>query len=243
MKLGVISDIHGNSLGLEAVLNDLGGADIDEIVCLGDIVGILGDSNTCASIVRTECAHTVCGNHDTRFFPDRNWIPARDVDALEYEHVMDGLSNENFDWLTSLPEIKTVYGDVTLVHARPDVEDKTGTTRGNAGIAPRDAVEIGCAYLDGGILLAGHTHKQHAVDLDKYEGHSGLVLNPGSVGFPFDRNSKTTIRFDQRKESVDPDPTGEASYAIVDVETQEYELKTVEYDAKPIQDYVDQWNF
>ncbi len=38
MKIGLISDIHGNLPALQAVLEDVPD-DVDELVCLGDIVG------------------------------------------------------------------------------------------------------------------------------------------------------------------------------------------------------------
>ena len=37
MRLAVISDIHGNGVGLEAVLDDLAEDQVDAFVCLGDV--------------------------------------------------------------------------------------------------------------------------------------------------------------------------------------------------------------
>ena len=37
MRIAIISDIHGNSVALEAVLSDLQTEHIDRVVCLGDI--------------------------------------------------------------------------------------------------------------------------------------------------------------------------------------------------------------
>nr|WP_084065446.1 metallophosphoesterase family protein [Paenibacillus stellifer] len=41
----VITDIHGNSPALRAVLEDISNKEIDHIFCLGDMVGIGPDSN------------------------------------------------------------------------------------------------------------------------------------------------------------------------------------------------------
>ncbi len=38
MKIGVISDIHGNINALEAVLEDLKNKKVEKIICLGDII-------------------------------------------------------------------------------------------------------------------------------------------------------------------------------------------------------------
>lgn len=232
MKLGIISDIHGNEPALDAVLASLDNHDVDDMVCVGDIVGLLGAPNACVDAVRDYCSHAVYGNHDSRFFPDRNWVAVHDFDIAEYEQVMDDLTDENYTWLTSLPGQVTAYDDITLVHAYPNSNDPAGIQRGNSGVKPGDFPEVGSGHVDGGVLLLGHTHIQHAVDLDKFDGQSGLVLNPGSVGFPFDH-----------EEEYEGDAVvGKASFATLDIETQEYSLETVEYDATPVIDHLERWD-
>ena len=39
MKIGLISDIHGNKKALDAVLKQLEKEKIDKIICIGDLVG------------------------------------------------------------------------------------------------------------------------------------------------------------------------------------------------------------
>lgn len=233
--IGIISDIHGNQPALDAVLAALDNHDVDDVLCVGDIVGLLGASNACVDAVREHCSHAVYGNHDSRFFPDRNWVAVHDFDIAEYEQVMEGLTDENYTWLTSLPEQVTAYDTITLVHAHPDSNDPAGIQRGNAGIKPRDFAEKGSEHVDGGVLLLGHTHKQHAVNLDKFDGQSGLILNPGSVGFPFDHRTETDDEDDT--ETV----FGKASYATLDPETQAYSLETVEYDATRVVEFLERW--
>ena len=41
MRFAFISDIHANLEALEAVLEDIGKEAVDEIICLGDIVGMV----------------------------------------------------------------------------------------------------------------------------------------------------------------------------------------------------------
>jgi predicted phosphodiesterase len=228
MRLGVIADIHGNAPALQAVLEELTAADVDSIVCLGDIVGVLGSPNTCVTLVRENAAWSVVGNHDAILFPETEWNPVHDHEVVEYEESMETLTDSNYAWLHELPPVETILSDVTIAHARPDGPDPIGHSRGNAGIRARDAVEEGSRLVDGGVLLVGHTHHQHAVVLDRFEGQSGLLLNPGSVGFPFDH-------------STDSEGTsqGKASFAIVDTETKEYELGSVLYGSSTVVSYLD----
>ena len=39
MKIGIISDIHGNVKALEAVLIELEKNKVEKIICLGDFIG------------------------------------------------------------------------------------------------------------------------------------------------------------------------------------------------------------
>lgn len=39
MKIGIISDVHGNIDALDAVLEELKKENIDKIICLGDFIG------------------------------------------------------------------------------------------------------------------------------------------------------------------------------------------------------------
>ena len=40
MKVAIFSDIHGNLEALEAILEDIKKNQFDEVICLGDVIGI-----------------------------------------------------------------------------------------------------------------------------------------------------------------------------------------------------------
>ena len=56
MRIAIISDIHGNSVALEAVLNDFRTEHIDRVVCLGDIAS--GGPQPCEVIARLKTLNT-----------------------------------------------------------------------------------------------------------------------------------------------------------------------------------------
>ena len=62
MRVGVVSDIHGNQIALDAVLSDM--PDVDRLVCAGDVVGYNPWHAECVAAVRDREASTVMGNHD-----------------------------------------------------------------------------------------------------------------------------------------------------------------------------------
>ncbi len=64
MRLAILSDIHSNLPALEAVLADARDAAVDEIWCLGDVVGYGAQPDQCATLVRAQCSVCLVGNHD-----------------------------------------------------------------------------------------------------------------------------------------------------------------------------------
>ncbi|WP_226013281.1 metallophosphoesterase family protein [Halomicrobium salinisoli] len=171
MQIGLISDIHGNLPALEAVLSDMPA--VDEIACIGDVVGYNPWPAACVDRVREVAAVTVQGNHDRTVRTPETYRGNRMAHA-GLEHALDELSEEQLSWLDDLPRTATVADDrFLLVHDHPDVQDRYVMPEAFSGL---------WSYLDGrsGLVL-GHTHVQHEeTDGDR------LLVNPGSVGQPRD---------------------------------------------------------
>lgn len=182
MKVGVISDIHGNLPALEAALDALEERGVDSVVCAGDVVGILGWNAAVAERIRDRCDAVVIGNHDRRVIPEWDFTPTREDEQIEYEMVAQQLTDAQFGWLSSLPEETWTAGEtLRLVHVHPNPEERWG---GRGGVKPKHFVKMG-RHIDGEMLVMGHTHDQHAVAVGKFQGHRGAALNPGSVGVPY----------------------------------------------------------
>ena len=62
MRCLVLSDIHSNLEAFEAVLEDAGS--VDQIWCLGDVVGYGPDPNACVELLRSHPHRCIAGNHD-----------------------------------------------------------------------------------------------------------------------------------------------------------------------------------
>jgi predicted phosphodiesterase len=59
----IISDIHSNFEALQAVLADIERHKVDEIYCLGDVVGYGPNPRECVDLVMN-CKVVLLGNHD-----------------------------------------------------------------------------------------------------------------------------------------------------------------------------------
>lgn len=63
MIRAIISDIHSNLEALQAVIEDINQHDVDQVLCLGDIVGYGPNPCECVDLVM-ECDVVLLGNHD-----------------------------------------------------------------------------------------------------------------------------------------------------------------------------------
>jgi len=169
MQVGVISDIHGNKVALDAVLADM--PPVDAMVCAGDVVGYNPWHAECVAAVREREIPTVMGNHD-RAVAGGGAFAFNSMAGAGVEHARETLDEGEIEWLAGLPDRRReLDGRVALVHGHPEDPDRY-TYPG----------EFGPHMLgDETALVLGHTHVQgHAV----YD--EGVVLNPGSVGQPRD---------------------------------------------------------
>ncbi len=64
MRAAIISDVHSNLAALETVLSIIEAEQVDELWCLGDLVGYGADPERCVEILMDRCDVTLAGNHD-----------------------------------------------------------------------------------------------------------------------------------------------------------------------------------
>jgi putative phosphoesterase len=169
MRVGVISDIHGNRVALDAVLEDM--PDVDSLVCAGDVVGYNPWHGACIETVRERSIPTISGNHD-RAVAEGSGFSFNSMAGAGVRHAREQLDDEQIEWLAALPtERRAVDGRVKIVHGHPENPDRYTYP-----------AEFGPTLIgEEDVLVMGHTHVQHHEVYDE-----GVVLNPGSVGQPRD---------------------------------------------------------
>src|SRR5688500_3532760 len=148
MRIAVLSDIHANLPALDAVLADAGA--VDAIWHLGDVVGYGPDPDGVVERLRSIGAEGVRGNHDAAACggSEIDWFNPEARRAMEWTRA--AIAPATVDWLTALPERRTVEG-VDLVHGSPREPIWEYVT--TAGVARANLELLGTA-----IGLHGHTH-------------------------------------------------------------------------------------
>ena len=179
MRVGLISDIHGNRLALDAVIADLERDGVDRIVCLGD-VAVGPQPAEALDRVRELGCPVVMGNWDAAFLGDmpqaKDEVGRKLVEIGEWWAGF--LTPENRAFIESFQprlELQLDGHAAVCFHGSPHSYDDWifATTSDEELKAMLDGFELP-------VLLGGHTHLQMIRRWDE-----SVIVNPGSVGLPF----------------------------------------------------------
>jgi putative phosphoesterase len=161
VRIGVVSDVHGNAAGLAAALERMG--DVDELLCVGDIVEEFRFDNAAVAMLRGRDARCVLGNHDIGL------LGPHGIGARSAAHVDPAL----VEWLAAQPlTIDTVVEGHRLVmtHASPCAPH-------TQYVLPMSPEMKRIRHVDADLVVIGHTHRQMVHRVGR-----PLVVNPGSAG-------------------------------------------------------------
>jgi predicted phosphodiesterase len=225
MRLGLISDIHGNSIAFDAVLADVARAGgVDRYVVLGDLaaigpdpVGVLDRLRAlpAAAIVRGNTdRYLITGDRPTHLFgaeTEEQKTALRIALANSFSWTQGVITAAGwYDWIAALPfDTRIDLPDGTRLRGLHGTHraDEENSLRPSATDDELKGLLEGC---DAELMCAGHTH----LALDRRLGPRLRLVNPGCVSNP-----------------IRPDG-GLASYAIIDASADGYtvESRRVDYD-------------
>lgn len=199
MRLGIVSDVHGNLPALRVALAALRDEEVDRLLCPGDLVGYGPFPNECVELIAESGAVCVAGNHDLMAL-ERLAIPRNRLVRVTNEWTRGVLSSQARDFLAALPPVAEAEG---LVMAHGSLGDPTVyITRERAAA---ELTRVAAIHPEASLLLLGHTHSPLAFGERRgplLEGRDGdvtidpderLLVNPGSVGQP--RERRPLVRF------------------------------------------------
>jgi putative phosphoesterase len=188
MRVAVISDIHGNLISLNAVLEDIEQQAVDQIICLGDVAATGPQPHETVERLRALDCPVIMGNTDEWLLqptitedadPTTAGIARIDLWCAEQ------LTESDREFLSGfLPTYRFTLNDTI------DVLCFHGSPRSHSDILRATTLEDEvAAMLDGfhaTIMIGGHTHEAM---LRRYR--DMLLVNPGSVGLPYERDAVT----------------------------------------------------
>lgn len=171
-------------------------AGVEQIWCLGDMVGYGAEPDACTALVRERCDTCLAGNHDLALLGALDISTFSEAAAAAVEWTRENVSEETLEFLGGLDPAASQQG-VGLFHASPRDpiwEYVLSTDQAEAGL---DAQEervglIGHSHI--ALFFArvpgdrrGYAQGGQAADGAELEiGEGEWLLNPGSVGQPRD---------------------------------------------------------
>jgi len=222
MRLALISDIHANLEALTAVLKDIEKQNIDEIICLGDVIGYGSDPVACLEQVNRTCKVKLMGNHE---------YAALGLLSTDYYHTdakkaaqwtLQQLSDREYSMISDY-EMDNKMDNIYLVHSSPHEPEMWHY------ILDQKHARLAFDYFEGDICFHGHSHVPmifleiedklprmqigHDIQTDQ---DNRYLINVGSVGQP-----------------RDDDPR--ACYVILDTKEDEVFFNRIEYDINTVQ--------
>ena len=211
MKLALLGDIHGNADALAAVLDGVRRECVNQLLLTGDFVGYYYHPEKVLRALEGWVTHAVRGNHEDMLFSAQS----NESSAAQYrarygsgvDIALSRLSEFELEILRDLPVSRVLTLDgkqVLLGHGAPWDTDCYIYPDASDEIWQRLA-SYGCNYI-----VLGHTHYRYS----KRIGNT-LVINPGSVGQPRDRQPG-------------------AAWALLDTEADTVTFFTEEYALEPL---------
>lgn len=210
MRIAIISDIHSNLEALTEAFEIIEQKKVDEIICLGDIIGYGANPNECLNLIRQNCKQILLGNHESVIVnPDQinDFSPNAKIAAMwTYEQLTD----ENKSFIKNLP-VEFKLEKLLFVHSSPFEPEEWHY------IVSREDRNFNFKFYAENICFFGHTHlpgvyteNGEAENINRYE---KFLINVGSVGQPRDHDPRL-------------------SFGLFDTELWSYENIRAEYDIK-----------
>jgi diadenosine tetraphosphatase ApaH/serine/threonine PP2A family protein phosphatase len=196
VRIAAITDVHANLPALEAILEAIDSADLEETWCLGDVVGYGVEPDACADLVRERCDVCLVGNHDLAVLGALDISSFSEAAAEAVEWTRGSVAERTLEFLGELEPNAERQG-IGLFHASPRDPVWEYVLSGEQADAGMDA-------SPNRISLIGHSHvalfftrpenEEEGETRGSQAGDGALLdlsrgswlVNPGSVGQPRD---------------------------------------------------------
>jgi putative phosphoesterase len=178
MRIGLISDIHGNLFALEAVLAELDREKLDDLICLGDVAALGPEPGAVLARLQALGCPVVMGNMDEWLLSPPDLDTADELDQALIRWHTTQLTDAERAYIRAFPATieQSLGAERTLLcfHGSPrSFHDVIVPTTLD------DTLNEMFGDVHAAILVGGHTHLQ----MMRHYGDAHLI-NVGSAGLP-----------------------------------------------------------
>jgi diadenosine tetraphosphatase ApaH/serine/threonine PP2A family protein phosphatase len=193
MIAAIVTDVHGNRPAFEAVIAAASAAGVDEMWCLGDLVGYGAEPDACVALAEANCTICLAGNHDLGVIGTLSLEDFSRGARMAAEWTRETISEETKDFLLALSPEGSAEG-YGLFHASPRDPVWEYVLSGLTAELCFDATDFRVSFI-------GHSHVALSFNRPEGEPTNGStrkagdqldldtgdwLINPGGAGQPRD---------------------------------------------------------
>ncbi len=226
-RYAIISDLHSNVEALTNVFEDIRSQDVDDIICLGDIVGYGPEPRPVLEMTMKTVRVSLMGNHDEAVLKGAQNFNAWAREAIDWTReeiqIKDGKESDRWEYLKRMP-LRFQTNGLYFVHGSPRQPTIEYILREDIYNGAYDKFDEIFASFEK-CLFVGHSHTPCIINEDLEYVTPGeiehnftytrdkrkVIVNVGSVGQPRDNDPRScyvivdnnTIRFRRVEYDVD----------------------------------------
>ena len=168
MRVAVFSDVHGNIEALTSVLQDIKKENIDEVICLGDTIGIGPYPKECLDIIIENNIQYILGNHELYCLKGTE-IDDKISENEAVHHKWQGrqVTEAQKEFLNKCPlTLEKEYNGkkVLFEHFLVDYDSKDEYPFYDVKIIKDGSIEKIVEALDYDLIFIGHEHKAFSIE-------------------------------------------------------------------------------
>jgi diadenosine tetraphosphatase ApaH/serine/threonine PP2A family protein phosphatase len=159
MKYAIITDIHSNLEALTSVFQRIDAECVDEVLCLGDLVGYHANPNECVTLIRERGVRCITGNHDRAAAGLKEPVYFSEAGRRAILWTRRELTEDSLEFLKALPVFEVIGQRVLIVHAgvHPHPNEDVRLNSGVDVIKSFDAMIR--LFPDVKVCFVGHAHR------------------------------------------------------------------------------------
>ena len=210
-RYAIISDLHSNTEAVTAVFDDIKSRGIQDIICLGDVVGYGPEPKPCVDMVMDNCRVCLLGNHDEAVLKGAQNFNAWAREAIDWTREVlqdqsgpDAESNRRrWAYIEAMP-LKFQTNGLYFVHGSPRQPTIEYILREDIYNGAYEKFDQIFATFEK-CLFVGHSHTPCIInedleyltprDCDEHfvytRDKKNVIINVGSVGQPRDNDTRS----------------------------------------------------
>ena len=185
IKIAIFSDVHGNLPALRSIIDDIKKENCDEIICLGDIVGIGPNPKECLDLIMDNSINLVLGNHELYYLLGTNIGNGMSEGEVKHQQWIKNKLGEKYkEFLKNCPlKIeKNYYNKKYLfqhfIHLQNPINNYPFE---DLSIMKNNKINKIFSKMDYNYVFIGHEHKSFSLEINGNKlidiGSSGCVKN------------------------------------------------------------------